>query len=145
MKNTHYSVELGNWQHLQASCRSLREVVFIKEQNVAPELEWDGLDEGCIHAIAYDQEKQAIATGRLLSDGHIGRMAVSSEWRNNGVGSTILELLVSYSLEQFKQKPWLDAQVNAVDFYRQHGFRVQGEVFTDAGILHRHMFWASDT
>jgi len=137
-------VKLGDWQHLKASCRPLRDAIFIQEQNVPPDLEWDDLDENCIHAVAYDRENHAIATGRLLSDGHIGRMAVLSEWRNKGVGSTILKLLVSHSLEQLGQKPWLDAQLKAIDFYLQHGFKAHGEVFTDAGILHRHMYWSSD-
>ena len=107
-----------------------------------PEMEWDDLDEDCIHAVACDNLGHAIATGRLLPDGHIGRMAVLPEWRNKGVGSTILELLVSYSLQQLGKKPWLDAQVQAVAFYRQHGFETRGKVFTDAGILHRHMYWS---
>lgn len=145
MKNNDYTVKLGNWQHLKPGCRLLREVIFIQEQNVPVELEWDGLDRDCIHTVAHDHVGNAIATGRLLADGHIGRMAVLSEWRNKGVGSTILELLVKHSLEQLGQKPWLDAQVRAVNFYRRHGFRAQGEVFMDAGIPHRHMVWSGDT
>ena len=144
MKNNHYTAQLGNWQQLEASCRRLRETIFIQEQNVPPALEWDGLDDTCIHAVAYDNAGLAIATGRLLPDGHIGRMAVLREWRNKGVGSTILHLLVKYALEQLKCKPWLDAQIHAVDFYLQHGFEVRGEVFSDAGILHRHMYWVND-
>jgi len=142
MRNNTYTIKRGGWQHLEASCRQLREIVFIKEQNVPPDLEWDGLDEGCVHAVAYDRANHAIATGRLLSDGHIGRMAVLSEWRHKGVGSTILELLVRHSLEQLGEKPWLDAQTHAVEFYLRHGFEIHGEVFTDAGILHRHMYWS---
>lgn len=144
MNKSNYTVKLGNWLHLQDSCRPLRDIIFIQEQNVPPELEWDGLDKNSIHAVAYDHGNHAIATGRLLPDGHIGRMAVLSAWRNKGVGSTILELLIRHSLEQLEQRPWLDAQIQAVDFYLQHGFRVHGEVFMDAGIPHRHMNWSSD-
>jgi len=144
MNKTDYTVKLDNWQNLQDSCRPLRDVIFIQEQNVPPELEWDGLDEDCLHAVAHDHKGRAIATGRLLSDGHIGRMAVLSKWRNKGVGSTILKLLVSHSLEQLEQRPWLDAQTQAVGFYLQHGFEVQGNIFMDAGIPHRHMYWSSD-
>lgn len=145
MKSNNYITRLGNWQQLQADCRMLREIVFIQEQNVPPELEWDGLDQTGIHAIAYDKAGHAIATGRVLPDGHIGRMAVLAHWRNKGVGSTILQLLVKYALEQLGCKPWLDAQTHAVDFYLRHGFEVRGEIFTDAGILHRHMYWVNNS
>ncbi len=144
MNTDGFKVCVDSWQHLEAACCMLREHVFIQEQQVPEDLEWDGLDEDAIHAIAYDPDGHAIATGRLLADGHIGRMAVLPEWRHKGVGSTILELLGQYSLERLGCKPWLDAQIQAVGFYRKHGYEEQGEAFIDAGIPHRHMVWAGN-
>lgn len=134
----HYTVALTTWHDSQEALRQVRETVFIREQHVPVELEWDGEDENCIHALALDANGDPIGTGRLLLDGHIGRMAVLPEWRDLGVGTSILMELLHYCKEH-QLHPHLDAQTHATGFYRRLGFQEQGDEFMDAGIPHRHM------
>lgn len=120
--------------------KTVRETVFIQEQHVPAELEWDGLDEAALHVIAQDLCGEVIGTARLLANGHIGRMAVLPEWRRQGVGSAMLKALLTIARQkQHLTKVFLHAQTTAIDFYKQHGFSVEGEEFTDAGIPHRYM------
>ena len=71
-----YQIKLGDWAALQPEAQAIRFDVFVKEQQVPAEIELDEMDPLCLHAIAYDADGQAVGTGRLLPDGHIGRMAV---------------------------------------------------------------------
>lgn len=132
-------VVLADWERDEAQLRCLREAVFVREQHVPPELEWDGLDAGCIHAIAYADHTKAVGTGRLLPDGHIGRMAVLKAWRGRGVGSQLLQKLMEVAKTENLQEVVLNAQTHALDFYRRHGFVAEGDEFDDAGIPHRRM------
>lgn len=102
-------------------------------------LEWDEFDVVSQHALALDVHGQAIGTGRLLPDGHIGRMAVLHEWRCRGVGGAILEFLVDCARRRGDTVLHLNAQTHAIGFYERHGFIAHGEEFQDAGIPHRHM------
>jgi predicted GNAT family N-acyltransferase len=113
----------------------VRETVFVREQNVPAELEWDGVDAQCEHVLA-EAGDVAIGTGRLLPDGHIGRMAVLSPWRRKGVGSAILEALVRLAAQRDMKRIALNAQTHARPFYERHGFQVEGEAFMEAGIPH---------
>lgn len=119
--------------------KTVRETVFIQEQHVPEELEWDGLDEAASHVIALDSHGQIIGTARLLDNGHIGRMAVLPQWRHHGVGSAMLSALLRLARQKHLTRVFLHAQTTAIDFYTRHGFSVQGEEFMDAGIPHRHM------
>src|ERR671919_64509 len=101
--------------------RSLTEV-FVREQRVPAEIELDENDALCVHAIAFDGE-DAVGTGRLLPDGHIGRMAVLGKWRRRGIGAAILRALIEAAARRGDREIALSAQVHAVDFYRAHGFR----------------------
>lgn len=134
-----FHVERVNWQDAEQELRLIREFVFIGEQNVPKELEWDGKDEACVHVLARDDKGRAIGTARMTADGHIGRMAVLRAWRNRGVGSAMLTALIT--IARARQLPWvqLDAQTQALDFYLRHQFEPQGETFMDAGIPHQHM------
>ncbi len=132
-------IERVSWQSAETQLRALREAVFINEQQVPEELEWDGLDANCTHVLAYDQQDCPIGTGRLLTDGHIGRMAVLPAWRNQGIGGALLKALTAIAQKMRLDSVKLDAQMQAVGFYEQHGFSTFGEVFMDAGILHQHM------
>lgn len=113
--------------------------MFIIEQQVPEELEWDEADAVSVHALALDGEGRAIGTGRLLPDGRIGRMAVVREWRRRGVGSAILKWLVASARRQEFHVLHLHAQTHALDFYANHGFIAQGDDFSEAGIPHRKM------
>ena len=118
----------------------IREQVFIEEQHVPVELEWDGLDEQAIHLLATNNLHQPIGTVRLLADGHIGRMAVLASWRKQGVGSKLLNEITQISRQIGLKHVFLNAQTTAVKFYSQHGFNANAEVFMDAGIPHQYMF-----
>src|SRR5689334_20569838 len=86
-------IELMSWDKARATAMPIRETVFVREQKVPAEIEMDEMDAQCLHALAYEGA-QAVATGRLLPDGHIGRMAVLKEWRGKGVGGAVLDRLV---------------------------------------------------
>ena len=86
-----------NWHDACDRLRAIRTSVFVQEQHVPEELEWDGLDEHCLHVLAEAAAGDAIGTGRLLPDGHIGRMAVVAAWRGRGVGGMLLAELITRS------------------------------------------------
>jgi len=116
--------------------RSVREAVFIREQGVPEELEWDGLDEGCRHALALSHNGDAIGCGRMLADGHIGRIAVLPQWRKQKVGTAIMQALLDYARTHDYPHVDVDAQTHALPFYRALDFVEQGETFMDAGLPH---------
>ncbi len=119
--------------------KTVRETVFIQEQHVPVELEWDGLDAAAIHVVALDKNAQVIGTARMLATGHIGRMAVLPAWRHQGVGSAMLKELLSVARQKQLARVYLHAQTTAVGFYKHHGFEATGKEFMDAGIPHRYM------
>jgi predicted GNAT family N-acyltransferase len=134
-----FQIEQTRWQDNEAALRIIRETVFMLEQKVPEELEWDGLDDDAIHLLARDHGGNPIATARLLSDGHIGRVAVLPPWRGRGVGSALMQRLLQIAAGQGLQEVHLDAQIGAIAFYQRLGFTASGGVFLDAGIPHRHM------
>jgi len=137
--DTHVALEIADWKRDEAILRSIREAVFVQEQGVPLALEWDGLDSACIHLIAYVDEQTAVGTGRLLRDGHIGRMAVLRPWRRRGIGSRLLQALIEIAQQRGMPRCALNAQTHALAFYKRHGFVAEGSEFDDAGIAHRHM------
>ena len=127
------------WEQAQPVAGPLRFAIFVGEQNVPAGIELDDLDASCVHAIAYDVDGKAVGTGRLLPDGHIGRMAVVKEWRRRGIGAEILEALTNEARKRGHAEVLLSAQLQAAEFYREHGFVAEGKVYEDAGILHQKM------
>ncbi len=117
----------------------VREQVFIKEQGVPSDLEWDGLDQNAIHLLAVTPSQEAVGTVRMLNDGHIGRMAVLDEWRNQGIGRQLLQQIIDVARQRGLEQVFLAAQTTAIDFYSRYGFIPEGEVFPDAGIDHQNM------
>ena len=132
-------IELVSWGDARAHAAPIRFTVFVEEQKVPAEIELDEHDARCVHALAWSGAGQAVGTGRLLPDGHIGRMAVLKAWRGRGVGAALLERLVGAARERGDAEVVLSAQTHAVEFYRRHGFAEEGEVYQDAGIAHRDM------
>ena len=132
-------VELADWQRDAQVLHSIREAVFVEEQQVPFELEWDGLDPGCTHVIAYAAHDKPVATGRLLADGHIGRLAVLKPWRGRGIGSQVLCALLAIAKSRGIVTCALNAQTHAIAFYERHGFVAKGAEFDEAGIAHRQM------
>jgi predicted GNAT family N-acyltransferase len=138
-------IVLGDWAAQREPAQRIRYEVFVVEQNVPIELEWDEMDALCVHAIAYDEQGDAVGTGRLLPDGHIGRMAVRSTQRGAGVGSALLQALMQQARQRGDKAVVLNAQTRAEEFYARHGFVREGELFMEAGIPHvrmRHVFRA---
>ena len=118
--------------------RFIRKTVFIHEQNVPPELEFDGLDNSAIHALI-SIEGEYVATGRLLDDGHIGRVAILKAYRNQKLGSKLVLSLVEEAKQKGYSRVYLGSQTHAIGFYQKLGFSAFGEEFMDAGIPHLSM------
>jgi predicted GNAT family N-acyltransferase len=133
------NIVTGDWDSLRDHAQSLRVEVFVVEQGVPIELEWDEADEVSTHAVAYDEAGQVIATGRLLPDGHIGRMAVRKSARGKGIGSEVLAALLDEAKRLGYSELVLHAQTHAVDFYVKHGFQIEGDEFLESGIPHCRM------
>jgi predicted GNAT family N-acyltransferase len=117
--------------------RAVREAVFIREQGVSAELEWDGLDEDSHHVLALSNAGQAIGCGRILPNAHIGRIAVVHDWRGKKVGTAIIEALLAYASSRGYPEVELNAQVQVLPFYQRFGFVAEGDEFLDANIPHR--------
>lgn len=131
-------IALLSWDDARAHAAPIRFAVFVAEQGVPREIELDEQDPHGVHAVAFEDEVP-VATGRLLPDGHIGRMAVLKEWRGRGIGSSLLKNLVQKARERGDKKVALSAQVHAVRFYKAHGFVEEGGEYLEAGILHQAM------
>lgn len=136
---TRFSIQLMAWSDALPLARAVREKVFIDEQNVPRELEWDEWDERSDHAVALDGGSNAIATARLLPNGRVGRMAVLRNWRGQGVGAALLEALLRLAGERGMREVTLHAQTHAAGFYRRFGFNARGDEFLEAGIPHVEM------
>ena len=134
-----FTIRPVNWATSYDDLHAVRRAVFIEEQRVPEALEWDDVDERCYHVLAVSDDGSPIGTGRLLPDGHIGRMAVLRQWRGQGVGSAILQMLLDLARKDGLQAIALNAQTHAIGFYARHGFTVFGDEFLDAGIPHRKM------
>src|SRR5713101_5022575 len=134
-----FTIRILAWSEALALARPVREAVFIEEQRVPRELEWDEWDERSDHAVARDASGRAIGTARLLPDGRIGRMAVLREWRRRGVGAALMEALLQKAREQSLPRVTLHAQTHAAGFYRRLGFSERGGEFMEAGIPHVEM------
>jgi predicted GNAT family N-acyltransferase len=134
-------IEIVKWIDGHVSLSMIREKVFIEEQKVTFQLEWDGLDEEAIHFLAYQDEKAIGCARALVIENHmqLGRMAVLKEYRNQGIGSALIEKgMITAKLNQLS-KILISAQCHAIDFYKKFGFEVTSEVYLDAGISHQDM------
>lgn len=132
------TVRLGSWNELSAQASPIRFTVFVDEQKVPVELELDEFDPLSCHALALAGD-EAIGTGRLLPDGHIGRMAVLAGWRGRGVGALLLQALIDEAQRRGMTRVVLNAQTHALGFYARFGFVPEGEEYEEAGLPHRTM------
>lgn len=129
-------IRLDDWSTAQPLAAPVRTAVFVVEQGVPREMEWDELDAVSCHALAFDGTGKVIGTGRLLPDGHVGRMAVLREYRGIGVGSAMLQALLAEAKRRGMAETVLHAQVHARPFYSRFGFHAEGSEFEEAGIAH---------
>jgi predicted GNAT family N-acyltransferase len=139
MMKQEFFIKDADWEQERMSLCAVRRQVFIEEQWVPEDLEWDGLDAQCHHVIAYTNDHQPIGTARIKPDGQIGRMAVVKSWRNRGVGKALLKALLDYAVQHGHREVYLHAQLHALDFYQRFDFKVSSDTFMDAGIPHKEM------
>ena len=134
-------VEIVKWIDGYAPLSMIREKVFIEEQKVTPQLEWDGRDEEAIHFLAYQDEKVIGCARAFVFENHmqLGRMAVLKEYRNKGIGSFLIEKAITTAKLNQLSKISISAQCHAIDFYKKFGFEVTSEIYLDAGISHQDM------
>ena len=132
-------VEQVAWAAAADVLSAIRRAVFVVEQGVPEQLEWDGIDPHCAHLLARLPDGTPVATARIQGDGRIGRMAVLAPWRRIGVGSALLRELIRIAAGWGLSCVQLNAQLHAVSFYAERGFCTEGEPFLDAGIPHQHM------
>jgi len=140
---TMVDVRVGTWDELGREAQSIRTAVFVEEQKIPAEMEWDAADAACLHAVAYNRLGMALATGRLLEHApgvaRVGRMAVLQALRGSGVGGAVLHALTAAARERGEHQLLLHAQASAVAFYRRAGFTARGAAFEEAGIPHQEM------
>ena len=117
---------------------AIRTEVFIHEQKVPEEREMDGLDPEAMHVLAYDGDT-VVGTGRILPDGHIGRIAVNRRYRGRGAGRMITQKLLDIARDLNRPEVWLSSQYHARKFYQKMGFIEQGNRYEEAGIDHVRM------
>ena len=137
-------IEVGHDRSRMEQAWALRRRVFIEEQHVPEDIERDADDARAVHALAFDSATPEcpVGCGRMLAQGDyvkIGRMAVLAERRGTGVGRRVLEFLLEHARRLGFRRAVLDAQVHAEGFYLKQGFTPVGEVFEEAGIIHRRM------
>ncbi|MFW2356246.1 YbgC/FadM family acyl-CoA thioesterase [Hydrogenophaga sp.] len=137
-------VRVGSWAELGADAQRLRTTVFVDEQRIPKELEWDAADATAVHAVAYNRLGRPLATGRLLAHepgtSKIGRMAVERTMRGGRLGRDVLHALMDVSRARGDAEVVLNAQRSAEGFYARLGYTVLGEPFDEAGIPHVTMF-----
>lgn len=127
-----------NWQEHGESLKAIRTEVFVKEQQVPEEMEWEEEDNHAQHFLATLDQK-AVGTARLLSSGQIGRMAVLKPYRQQGIGGQLLQACLDAASQQKLEPLFLHAQNDAIPFYEKFGFVIAGKEFYEAGIAHHKM------
>jgi predicted GNAT family N-acyltransferase len=132
-----FTVRVAPWNEIGEGVRVVREAVFIVEQKIPAEMEWDDIDAECVQALATDETGSPVGTGRLLPSGYIGRMAVLASHRGEGVGRALIEVLIAEARRRSFAEIALNAQSQAARFYEKSGFAVvAGSEFIEAGIPH---------
>ncbi|MEM1402191.1 MAG: GNAT family N-acetyltransferase [Pseudomonadota bacterium] len=143
MTSTRVRVRAARWPDDAEALQKIRATVFIEEQGVPRDVEWDGQDEHCLHVIAEDNG-QSLGCGRLMSDGRIGRLAVSRALRGTGIGADLLRALLDLARDRGDPQVYLHAQAHSIGFYEKAGFTTRGEPFDEAGIQHQDMVQTLD-
>jgi predicted GNAT family N-acyltransferase len=136
-------IEIGDWPLMQTAAQAVRTAVFVQEQGIAPEDEWDADDATALHAVLFDVNGQALGNARLLQPSanvaKVGRMAVLQKVRGRGYGARLLHALIRCARERGHKEVRLSAQRSAEGFYAAYGFSIVGEPFDEVGIPHVEM------
>ncbi len=128
-------VKIVSFKTYYKEIKEIRKDVFIIEQKVPEDLEWDGLDPEAKHVLAKNG-KEMIGTGRVFSDGHIGRVAVTKDYRGKGIGKKIMNKLIELAKSEGLNEVLVSSQCSAAGFYKKIGFSEYGDIFLEAGIDH---------
>lgn len=136
-------IRIADWHKDNADLRRIRERVFIDEQGVTPEQEWDSSDADAVHFLAVE-DGFAMGTARLLPDGCIGRVSVLKEWRGLKIGEALMQAAVAEAERRGLKEQTLTAQVHAARFYERLGFKAISDEFIEAGIPHIEMLRVSE-
>lgn len=131
-----YTVQATDWARDAEPLGAVRRAVFIVEQGVPEDMEWDADDAAAMHFLAVDDMGRAIGCARLLPDGQVGRMAVLPAWRGRGVGRALLAAVMNAARVRGHTTLRLSAQTHAAGFYAGAGFVSAGGEFEEAGIPH---------
>ena len=136
-------VRVGSWRDLEGAARPIRADVFVGEQNIPAEMEWDDADDDAVHAVAFNRLGRPLGTGRMLEHvpgvAKIGRMAVAETSRHCGVGRAVLDALLETARARGDRQAMLHAQLGAAPFYERAAFVRRGPEFDEAGIAHVEM------
>ena len=124
-----------SWQQAEHHLRAIRTPVFIEEQFVAPDFEWDEIDHSALHLLAM-LENVPVACLRIIDYHKIGRMAVLKAFRRHGLGAALLLEAVKLCKAHGSNCVYLSAQTHAIEFYQRYGFKVTSEVYQDVHIPH---------
>lgn len=125
-----------NWQLDEGVIKSVRMPVFVQEQQVPYEIDFDSNDANAVHWLAFSDDNIPVGTARLLKDGHFGRMAVIKMYRNQGIGRSIIQTAMDYASSVGMESIYLNSQLQAKTFYEGLGFKEYGDVFLEANIEH---------
>lgn len=134
-KMNELNAKIVDYKNHHFQIHHVRNEVFIDEQKVPEGIEMDGLDSVAKHALVLDGDK-AIGTGRILPDGHIGRIAVKKQYRGRGIGENIMGKLIDFAGNLPLSEVWLSSQYHARGFYQKLGFIETGDIYQEAGIDH---------
>jgi predicted GNAT family N-acyltransferase len=146
-----YVVRVAEGPGDREACFAVRKEVFVGEQGVPEDLEYDALDAGAVHVLAVGEDGVPLGTGRLLygeaaaaktgaaSVGSLGRLAVTREARGLGVGAALVRAIEEAARARGLTAVDLHAQTHALGFYERLGYEPYGPEFPDAGIPHRAM------
>lgn len=140
-----YHIIKTHWSAHKNALSDIRTRVFMQEQQVSAEDEWDDKDETAIHFLVTTLEHQALGCARLLIEDnvlHIGRVAVITSHRNQGIGTRLMKYILKECAQQFPHYSiYLHAQTTRIAFYQRLGFTNKGDIFMDAGIPHQEMWF----
>lgn len=153
MSSTHaYEVRVAEESADREACFAVRKEVFVREQGVPEDIEYDAYDETAVHVLAVRADGVPLGTGRLLHGeaaaaktggdltvGSLGRLAVAQQARGLGIGVALVRAIEDVARARGLAAVDLHAQTHALGFYERLGYEAYGPEYLEAGIPHRAM------
>ena len=136
-----FNINIVTWASHEPQLRTVRTPVFVIEQLVTPEFEWDDIDATAVHLLA-TLNNEAIGCLRIIDYHKIGRMAVLKAYRGQGLGAAMLLAAVAICKQHGSKQVMLSAQTHAIGFYEKAGFKQVSGVYCDVDIPHVDMLLA---